>query len=265
MLETAKQESELSRSRSSELYGNLLAHQKRLEDTERDLFEHRERARTLQVSNSCRHKCAQEEMGFQPLEVNMRVIVLGHISYMHVYTHHDIHAYSLYACRFNLTIPCVRKNSLWPAKSGSCRTQKHYVRSDKAVRNCLPPSKTCRMRCNGPKTKQRPACKLRSMALWYVNCGLESVSWFIGYGSILSLEKLLCILPSIPSPPSTLIPNSLNFSQRERDSLRRRLETEDERYRALLAFNQQSIDQLHTELATEHKSYQEAREAQVCI
>eukprot|EP00047_Mylnosiga_fluctuans_P024256 m.157294 g.157294 ORF g.157294 m.157294 type:complete len:2197 (+) comp9809_c2_seq2:51-6641(+) len=49
--------------------------------------------------------------------------------------------------------------------------------------------------------------------------------------------------------------------QRERDSLRKRLEAEDDRYKALIAFNQQTMDQLRADHTAEHKAYTETREA----
>jgi hypothetical protein len=49
MLENSKKESELTRNRNTEVYSNLLALQKRVEDVDRDLLESREKARSLQV------------------------------------------------------------------------------------------------------------------------------------------------------------------------------------------------------------------------
>jgi hypothetical protein len=52
-------------------------------------------------------------------------------------------------------------------------------------------------------------------------------------------------------------------AQRERDGLRKRLETEDERYRTVVNLHQQAQEGLRAELSAEQKSYAETREALV--
>jgi chromosome segregation ATPase len=167
MLETFKKESELTRERSTEVYSNLLAHQRRLEEVERDLLQNRERARTLEVQLD------------------------------------------------NVT----REKEILAASEKRLLQETDSLRSERQSSAAL----------------------------------------------LATLQNLQNEVQRAENEAKTRLQAQIDSLQRERDALRRRLETEDERYKSLLTFNQQTMDQLRAEAASEHKAYLETREALVCL